>query len=115
VQVRSLVNSLLALVPANCQCGTALRSLATQATESHYRLYFVASGAAIPQLADLTARYGGDVAEAVYDPDDVIGTATHAAGLTVLLVDRDATAYVNRDLPPDLQISRPARPVPASG
>jgi hypothetical protein len=115
VPVRSLVNSLLAQVPANCRCGTALRSLAALAIERGLRLYFVASGAAIPQLAGLTKQYGDDDATAVYDADDVIGAATHPVGLTVLLVQSDATADVTRQLPANLQISRPAHPVPASG
>ena len=115
VQVRSLVNSLLALVPANCQCGTALRSLAAQANAIRLGLYFVASGAAIPQLADLTVRYGGGAARAVYDTGDVIGAASHAVGLTLLLVRGDATADVSRNLPRDLQMNLGPRPVAAAG
>lgn len=115
VQASSLVNSLVALVPANCQCGTALRSLVAQAAEMHLGLYFVASGAAILQLADVTARYGGGAAKAVYDTRDVIGAATHAVGLTVLVVTSDATADVNRNLPPNSQIGQPRRPAPAAG
>jgi hypothetical protein len=115
VPVRSLVNSLIALVPANCRCGTALRSLAARAVEKHVGLYFVASGAAMSQLENVTARYGGRAAKAVYDPRDVIGAATHAVGLTVLVVASNATAEINRNLPPDFQISQDPRPVPSSG
>jgi hypothetical protein len=115
VQPRSLVNSVLVLVPANCQCGTALRSLAAGAILDHLGLYFVASGAAIPQLAELTVQYGGGAAQAVYDTRDVIGGATHAVGLTVLLVRGDGTAYVGRDLPRDYHLSLEPRPAPAAG
>jgi hypothetical protein len=101
VQVRSLTNSLLALIPANCQCGTALRGLAAQAIADGRGLYFVASGTAIPQLGKVTALYGEGAAKAAYDTADVIGAATHPVGLTVILVQRDASAYVTRNLPAD--------------
>jgi hypothetical protein len=115
VQARSLVDSLVALVPANCQCGTALRSLAARAIASHLGLYFVASGAAMPQLAGVTTAYGDGTAKAVYDAGDVLGAASHAVGLTVLLVRSDATAEVSRNLSRDLQLSPDPLPVPASG
>jgi hypothetical protein len=115
VPTRTLVNSLLALVPANCQCGTALRSLAVQAAVRHLGLYFVASGAAMPQLRELTVRYGDGAAKAVYDTGDVLGAASHAVGLTVLVVGGDATADVSRNLPRDSQPSPAPRPAPASG
>jgi hypothetical protein len=115
VQVRSLVNSVLALVPADCQCATVLRSLAGQAIANHLGLYFVASGGAIPQLANLTVLYGGGAAKAVYDTDGVIGAAAHPVGLTVLLVHSDATADVSRNVTAGFQLSRDPRPAPASG
>jgi len=115
VPARSLVKSLLALVPAHCDCGTALRSLAVRANLGHLRLYFVASGAAMSQLRGLTAQYGDGAAKAVYDTGDVIGAASHAVGLTVLVVGSDATADVSRNLPRDFQSSPAPRPAPASG
>jgi hypothetical protein len=115
VPARSLVNSVLALVPADCRCGPALRGLALQASAAHLRVYFVASGAAIPQLADLTARYGAGAAKPVYDTGDVLGSASHAAGLTVLVVRGDATAEVHRNLPPGFRIPASARPRAPSG
>jgi hypothetical protein len=115
VQVRSLVNSVLALVPADCQCGPSLRYLALQASAAHLGVYFVASGAAIPQLADLTERYGGGAAKAVYDTGNVLGTASHAVGLTVLFVNRSAAAEVHRDLPPDFRLPVDPSPVAPFG
>jgi hypothetical protein len=115
VQVRSLVNSVLALVPADCQCGPALRNLVLQESAAHLGVYFVASGAAMPQLADLTTRYGGGAAEAVYDTDNVLGTASHAVGLTVLFVHHDATAEVRRDLPADFRLNADPSPVSSPG
>ncbi len=104
VPARTLVNSVVALVPADCQCGPALRNLALQASAAHLRVYFAGSGGAIPQLPDLTTRYGAGAAKAVYDSGDVLGAASHAAGLTVLLVRSDATAEVLRNLPSDFQL-----------
>ena len=103
--VRSLASSALALVPAGCDCGPALARLAGQAIAAHVGLYFVGAGAAIPQLAGLTARYGGGTAEAVYDTGDVLTAAFHPDGLTVLLVYSDATADVRRNLPHDFQLT----------
>jgi hypothetical protein len=98
VQVRSLVNSVLVLVPANCQCGPTLIRLVDLSEPRHLSLYFVASGAAMTQLADLTARYGDGVAKPVYDTSDVLGAAFHPVGVTYLLVRDDATATVQRDV-----------------
>ena len=104
VPVRSLVSSALALVSADCGCGPALRRLARQAAAAHVGLYFVGSGAAIPQLATLTAQYGGGAAAAVYDTGNVLGARYHPAGVTVLLVYSDATARIRRNLPPTFQL-----------
>ena len=103
--VRSLTSSALALVPAGCNCGQALSRLAGQASAAHVPLYFVGAGAVIPLLAGLTARYGGGTAEAVYDTSDVLAAAYHPDGLTVLLVYRDATTDVRRNLPPGFQLT----------
>ena len=115
VQARSLENSVLALVPADCQCGPSLRSLALQVSAAHLGVYFVASGAAMPQLADLTKRYGGGAAKAVYDTRDVLGAASHAEGLTVLFVQRDAIIQVQRALPSNFRLPIPASPVASPG
>jgi hypothetical protein len=115
VQARSLVNSVLALVPADCQCGPSLRSLALQASAAHLGVYFVASGAAIPQLADLTERYGGGAAKAVDDTGNLLGAASHAVRLTVLFVHGDAIVAIQRDLPSDFRVPIPASPVASSG
>jgi hypothetical protein len=105
VPVRSLVSSALALIPAGCACGPALRRLAAQTVAAHVRLYFVASGATTLQLASLTRQYGGGAAAAVYDNASLLDGAYHPAGLTVLLVYSDATARVQTDLPADFQLT----------
>jgi alkylation response protein AidB-like acyl-CoA dehydrogenase len=98
VDVRSLTTSALAVVPANCDCGLALRRLADQAAAAHVGVYFVASGT--PTSArSLTARYGDRHAVPVYDKEDVLGVS-HPSGLTVLFVYSDATARVSRNVGP---------------
>lgn len=109
VPVRNLASSALALIPVNCDCGPALRRLAGQAAAAGVELYFVASGAAMSQLAALTAQDGRGAAVAVYDSQDVLGAAYHPDGLTVLLVHSDATALVRRNLPADFELTSALR------
>jgi hypothetical protein len=96
--VRSLVTAAIAIVPANCGCGTALGRLADQAVAAHVGLYFAADGAEIRQLPALTSRYGDKAAVAVADDNSTLSRAYHPVGLTVLLVFRDATAEAVKNL-----------------
>lgn len=104
VDVHSLVSSTLALVPANCACGPALRRLAGQAAAARVKLYFVASGTASSQLPRLALNYGDGIAVPVYDKAGILDAAYHPVGLTVLLVYSDATAKVRRDLSAGFQL-----------
>lgn len=115
VPVRSLVTSAIAIVPANCDCGTALGRLAAQAVGARVSLYFAGTGAAIPQLPALTARYGDGAAVAAADEGGVLSDAYHPAGLTVLLVFKDATAEVVRNLSGDFQLSADLRELTLAG
>jgi len=115
VPVRNLVSSALALIPAGCDCGPALRRLADQATEAQVSLYFVASGSAVPQLASLTAQYGEGAALAVYDADNLLGAEYHPVGLTVLLVYSDATALVRANLPAGFELTSALRELSQPG
>jgi hypothetical protein len=99
VPARSLITSVIALVPANCDCGPALQRLAGQAVAAHVPVYFAAAGGQIAQLGTLTARYGGGAAAAVADNAGVLTGEYRPVGLTVLLVFKDATAEVLRHLP----------------
>ena len=105
VPVRSLVISAIALVPADCGCGAELGRLAEQAVAAHVGLYFAGAGPVIPQLPGLVTRYGDEAAVAVADYDSVLSSAYRPAGLTVLLVFRDATAEVFRSLPAAFQLA----------
>jgi hypothetical protein len=104
--VRNLVSSVLVLVPAGCGCGTALQRLASQAASAHIPVFFVGTGVAAHQLKDLTARYGAGRARAVYDTGDVLGSAYHPVGLTVLLVHSDAVAEVQKNLTSGFQLGQ---------
>jgi hypothetical protein len=98
VPVRSLVISAIALVPVNCGCDAALARLAGQAVAADVSLYFAGAGQAISQLPALVARDGDGAAVALADSNDVLTVAYHPDGLMVLLVYKDDTAVVLRDL-----------------
>jgi hypothetical protein len=104
VPVRSLISSVIALVPADCGCDQALTRLATQATAAQVTLYFVATGTEIQQLATLTARDGRGTARPAADSDGVLRIAYQPRGLTMLLVFSDATAEVRRNLSAGFQL-----------
>jgi hypothetical protein len=96
--VRSLVSSVLALVPAGCDCSEQLDRLAGQTVTAGVPLYFVGTGTTSQQLAAETTLYGDNHAVAADDVDGVLANAYRPDGLTVLLVDRDAEAEVDRNL-----------------
>jgi hypothetical protein len=115
VPVRSLVTSTIAIIPANCGCGPALGRLAAQAVAARVRLYFAGTGAAIPQLPALIARYGDGAAVTVADADGVLSTDYRPAGLTALLVYKDATATVVKNLSGDFQLTSTLRKLTQDG
>jgi hypothetical protein len=115
VPVRSLVTSTIALVPANCDCTAELGRLAEQAVAAHVSLYFAGAGQVIPQLPALVALYGDGAAVAAADYDSVLSVKYRPAGLTVLLVFRDATARVLRTLPANFQLAPTLRELNLNG
>jgi hypothetical protein len=115
VQVRSLVTSAIALVPANCGCGAELDRLAGQAVAAHVSLYFAGSGQEVSQLPALVDRYGDGAAVATADYENVLTVAYRPAGLTVLLVFRDAVAEVRRDLGADFELAPTLRELRLAG
>jgi hypothetical protein len=96
--VRSLVSSVLALLPADCACDPQLDRLADQTVATGVPLYYVGDGVTSQQLATEIAQHSDDYAVAVDDPDGVLADAYRPAGLTVLLVYSDAKADVLRGL-----------------
>jgi hypothetical protein len=103
--LRSLVPAAIALVPANCDCGAALSRFAAQAVAARVNLYFAGTGAAIPQLPTLAARYGDGAAVTVADDAGVLAARYHPADLTALLVSSDATAADIHNLHGDFQLT----------
>jgi hypothetical protein len=51
----------------------------------------------------------------VYDADNLLGAAYHAAGLTLLLVYSDATALVRTNLPAGFQLTSALRELTQPG
>jgi hypothetical protein len=115
VPLRSLVTAAIAIVPVNCGCGTELARLAGQAASADVGLYFAGDGQAIQQLPALVAHYGDGVAAAAADYDGVLDIAYHPAGLTVLLVFKDATAEVFEGLQADFELEPTLRELKLSG
>jgi hypothetical protein len=102
--VRSLVSSVLALVPADCACGEQLDRLADQTAAADVPLYFVGTGATSQQLAAETTLYGQNHAVAADDADGVLANAYRPDGLTLLLVYSDGKAAVDRHLASAFQL-----------
>lgn len=105
VPVQSLRTATIAIVPANCNCGTALGRLAKQAVTADVALYFAGDGAEISQLPALTSRYGAGTAVALADDTGVLSRTYHPAGLTVLLVFKDATAAAVKNFSGDFDLA----------
>jgi hypothetical protein len=105
VPVRSLGPSAIALVPVNCACGPALRRLAVQAAAAQATVYFAGAGQETARLAALTVSYGDGVAAPMADDDGVLTASYRPSGLTVVLVFKDATAEVFRNLREDFQLT----------
>ena len=115
VALRSLVSSTIALVPANCGCGAALGRLAGQAAGTHVSVYFAGTGQEVAQLPSLVTRYGDGAAVAAADYGGVLSARYRPDGLTVLLVFRDATAEVLRNLPASFQLTPMLRELNLAG
>jgi hypothetical protein len=105
--VRSLVNSVIALIPAGCRCDAKLSRLARQAVAAHVsRLYFAGTGPVAAELTGYARNDGDGVAVTAVDNGNVLGSAYHPGSqLTVLLVYQDATARVYRSLSDSFQLT----------
>jgi len=95
IPVRSLRSLVLALVPAGCNCSQTLRQLTTQAARARVQVYFVGTPSAMPDVNTLARTAGQGTAVAVKDAENVLGSAYHHAGLTIVLVRADASATVH--------------------
>jgi hypothetical protein len=91
VQLRSLVTVVLALVPAGCQCGQAVRRLRRQADAAGVRLYLVGGSGDMPPLRRLALRTGQPAARVADDKTNALAAAYPPRGLTAVLVHSDGT------------------------
>jgi hypothetical protein len=97
--------SVLALVPAGCQCAAAARRLSAQATAARVTLYFVSAGSAVTQARTLARRSRLGPDHVVKDSRDVLGDTYLRHGLTAVLVYRDGSVHsIQRNLGPASQL-----------
>ena len=102
--VHGLVSAVLALVPARCRCDQALQQLTAQAARARVRVFFVGTTNAMADVTQLARTDGQGTAVAVKDAGNVLGSAYHPAGLTIVLVRADASTTVRRNLNPGFQL-----------
>jgi hypothetical protein len=97
--VRGLVRAVLVLVPHGCRCQQAVQQVTTQAAHAGVRrVYFVGTADGMTDVTQLTRTAGLGTAVAVKDATNVLGAAYHPDGLTIVLVQADATTSVQRRL-----------------
>ena len=115
--VHSLVNSVVALIPAGCRCDAKLSRLSRQAVAAHVsRMYFAGSGPVASELTGYTSNDGDGVAAAAVDNGNVLGAAYDPGSqLTVLLVYKDATVRIIRGLSDSFQLTSAMRDLARAG
>jgi hypothetical protein len=103
--LRGFRSSVLALVPAGCQCVAAAHQLNAQANAAGVMLYFVATGPAVAEARKLAERTGLSADHVVTDTQDAMGGAYHPVGLTAVLVYRDGLVRsITTHLGPGVQL-----------
>jgi hypothetical protein len=114
--LRSLVPSVLALIPSGCRCATAVRRLSGQAAAAGVPVYLVGTRGWMTEVAALAAGGGQHSAHVVDDAADVLGSAYHRSGLTAVLVHADGSvSAVIRRLGPGVQLTASLRALTSSG
>lgn len=106
VALRTLTSAVLAIIPAACQCFTALRELLAQTERADVPVYLIASPGSRAAVASLAASSGSPRAVLATDPGNVLTAAYHPVGLTVLLVDYRGTVTVTSGQVSPLQLAR---------
>jgi hypothetical protein len=95
--------AVLALVPADCGCVSALKQLGTQAARAHVPVYLVGTGTAVPQLPQLASQANQPAWPVAADTKDVLGSTYQRQGLTAVLVRPGGTVtFVARQVAPPL-------------
>jgi hypothetical protein len=114
VQLRDLKPSALALVPAACRCDAAARQLAAQANAAGVRLYFVTAGSTLAEVRALAQQRGMPVSHLIQDRRTVLRAVYRPTGLSVVLVYRDGSVRLERDLRPGVRIEASLRSLSSS-
>lgn len=103
--LRTLRPSVLALVPAGCQCMAAARLLSRQARAANVTLYFVAARPAVVTARSLARQSGLSGGHVVTDTRDAMGQTYGPAGLTAVLVYKDGSVRsIEQNLGPAFQL-----------
>ena len=108
VDSRTLRPALLVLLPAHCNCGTLLDSLAAQAAEVQVQLVIIGSGSPDAEVAALPGQLHHGTVIAAYDTAGALASAYDASGVTALVVQRDGVvSYAKSDLTPSTRLELP--------
>lgn len=108
LQSRALRPALLVLLPAHCNCGKLLDSLAAQAGEVQVQLVIVGAGSPDAEVAALPGQLHNGSVVAAYDATGVLASAYTASGVTALVVQRDGVvSYVQSDLTDSSRLELP--------
>jgi hypothetical protein len=115
VALRTITSAALAIIPANCECATAVQHLLALARQAMVTIYLVGPPDSQADLVRLIGTPAPRKTLVATDVGNVLGSAYPAAGLTVLLVDSHGVVMVAARLGPgpDLErrlvLLRPAR------
>jgi hypothetical protein len=91
--------SLLALVPRDCGCASALEQLVTQARGAHVAMYLVGTSTDMSQVRQLAAEAGQSASVVAEDAAGVLANGYRESGLTALLVQAGGSVvFVGREL-----------------
>lgn len=93
VSARATRPVLLALIPLHCGCTNLLSRFAGQAFSENMRLDVVAPAATDAEAVSMVNSINGGEASLLYDPAGALAQALHATGVTLVMVNRDATIY----------------------
>lgn len=107
VDARGLRPAIIALVPAQCSCGSALSTLAHEAANNALRVYLVAAPAQADEINDLARSTAPTVVRPLVDDAGALVDAYSPRGLTVVPVHADGvTEPVVRDYTGDPALAR---------
>ena len=109
VPLSTVISAALAIVPANCDCKTAIGQLLEQAESVRVVVYLVVPrGSKVTDLDHLVAPAARRATwtRVATDEQNVLSSAYPTAGLTVLLVDSHGQVTVASRLGPNLMLTK---------